>query len=127
MPTAIGNINQLVAVIQAQLSPRAGIRPTTRHSKAEKSRDKTSSRNPESLEALISERIRSIDHDDPNKGRKAFRVFLESVLLSHLGENLTNDPAFYQLVDDVQLAMEADRETADMIGIAISRLLIEPA
>jgi|SRR6185312_8931688 len=123
MPSAIGNIGQLVAVIQTQLSSPAELRSLKRGTASEKKRTGQASRDSEGIEALIGERVKTIGRDDPNRGRKAFRVFLESILLSHFGENLKNDPGFYQLVDDVQFAMEADPETSDMIKTAIAHLL----
>lgn len=77
----------------------------------------------ENLSALIEMRIRQIGRDDPQRGRKAFRVFIEAVLLSHFGESLVNDAKFYQIVDDVQNALEADAACAAMVGTAIEHLL----
>jgi hypothetical protein len=66
-----------------------------------------------------------IDPDDPQRERKAFRIFLESVLLAELGDELINDPAFYQMVEDVQLQMEGDPELASAISQA-AKLLLAP-
>ena len=52
--------------------------------------------------------IESIARDDPQAGRKAFRLYLESVLLRELGPSLANDPGFGALVSRVQSAMESD-------------------
>ena len=75
------------------------------------------------LATLIELRISQINPDDPQRGRKAFRVFLEVVLLSQFGEQMVNDPKFHQLVDDVQAAMEADPVSGPMVGSAIAHLL----
>jgi hypothetical protein len=123
MPSAIGNIDRLVAVIQTQLSSRADLQSLKRGTAPGKGKTGQASRDSEGVEALIGERIKTIRRDDPGRGRKAFRVFLESILLSHFGENLQNDPGFYQLVDDVQFAMEADPSTSEMIKTAIAHLL----
>jgi hypothetical protein len=56
--------------------------------------------------------VLAISPDDPQRRRKAFRVFLESVLTAEMGTDLVNDPAFHRLVDDVQRTMEADTERA---------------
>ncbi|MCH8618703.1 hypothetical protein [Undibacterium sp. TS12] len=68
-------------------------------------------------------RVKKIKPDDPKKGKKAFRIFLESVLLSELGENLINDPAFYQMVSDIQDTMEADPQILAVIDKAVADLL----
>ena len=62
------------------------------------------------LATLIAQRVRAISPDDPQRERKAVRVFLETVLLSELGANLLNDPGFASMVDHVQSEMEADPE-----------------
>ena len=75
---------------------------------------------------LIAQRVQAIPADDPDRERKAFRVFLESVLLAELGSELINDPGFYQLVEQVHLRMEADPDLADAIQEAAAMLLRAP-
>lgn len=75
------------------------------------------------VQATIAQRVAAIDPDDPERPRKAFRVFLEAVLLSELGQHLANDPAFYQLVSDVQQQMQADPRLAAAIDRASAALL----
>jgi len=75
------------------------------------------------LAAVIARRVQAIDAADPDAGRRAFRLFLESVLLLELGEDLINDPAFYQLVDDVEGQMRADTELAPLMERAGDLLL----
>lgn len=77
------------------------------------------------MSRLIAVRIKALDPDDPKRGRKAFRIFLESVLLSELGESLINDPQFYQMVDKIQDAMEGDPRIQAAIEQAVAALLNE--
>ena len=74
-------------------------------------------------------RLKTIDPDDAQRRSRAFRYFLESTLLSELGSDLLNDPAFYQLVDQVQAAMQANPTLADAIAAAGEYLLdnVSPA
>lgn len=131
--STIGSVDQLVAVIQAQLATRAPATPAgpaparkparaTQGSKAGQGRYAR-----HNLAGLIELRIAQIARDDPQRGRKAFRVFLEAVLLGHLGEALVGDPRFFQLVDDVQLALEADAACAALVATAIGELLAPAA
>jgi hypothetical protein len=122
----IGSVDQLVAAIQAQLAART--RSTATPAAAISSAPAKRKTHPgryaqQNLGALIELRIARIERDDPQRGRKAFRVFLEAVLLSHLGEGLVADPRFFQLVDDVQAALEGDAECAAMVTSAIDQLL----
>ena len=66
--------------------------------------------------------MRQIGADDPQRGRKAFRVFLEAVLLSHFGEALVADPKFFQLVDEVQGSLEADPASSELVASAVAHL-----
>jgi len=117
---AIGSVSELVAVIRRQLGATApGDARRARASQGGGARRYTE----RNLPALIEARVRQIGRDDPQRGRKAFRVFLEAVLLTHLGEELMNDPRFYQLLDDVQRALEDDPSSAGLVKQAVDHLL----
>ena len=122
MPSSISTVGQLVAVIRGQLSSRSDVGSNKRSGNS-KTANKANAYSSANLETLIGQRIKSIERDDPNRGRKAFRVFLESIFLSHFGEQMINDPKFYQLVDDVHMSMETDDATRDLIDAAILHLL----
>jgi hypothetical protein len=119
--SSINKVDQIVAVIRQQLA------------RAERQERGTPGRNapaappaqaarPDVL-AVLGQRIRAIDRDDPDRGRKAFRLFLESVLLAELGDSLLSDPQFYRLVDEVQRQMESDPRLSASIDEAIEGLL----
>ncbi|WP_374335625.1 hypothetical protein [Leeia sp.] len=57
----------------------------------------------------------ALNPDDAQQQRKAFRIFLETLLLAELGEHLINDPAFQGMVDDIQTVMERQTETQVLI------------
>ena len=119
MGSSIVPISQLVAAIRTQLTGRTG--PSV---KAAARRGVAGPRYAgDHLPALIELRIGQIASDDPQRGSKAFRVFLESVLLSHLGEQMINDPRFFQLLDEVQASMEGDPACGALVTAAIEHLL----
>lgn len=78
---------------------------------------------PQDAATLAALRVQAISPDDPQRARKAFRVFLESVLLAELGADLVNDPAFSGMVDDVHRHMEEDAELAPALAEAARQLL----
>lgn len=116
----IASVGQLVAVIQSQLATRG--RAVAGKAPARAARA-GGGRKADGLQGLIELRVRQIAPDDPGRGRKAFRIFLESVLLAELGEGLNADPRFHQLVDDVQRTLEADARCAPLVQDAITHLL----
>ena len=128
------SIQQIVNVIRQQMTnpvrPDSGTVATAMNRKPKS--DATADKHGEQpkiqrrLDQLISQRMAAIPADDPDRRRKAFRLFLESVLLNELGENLLNDPGFAQLIDTVQLQMESMPETAATIQEA-TRLLLDGA
>ena len=117
------HISQIVSVIRGQLASRvelAASKPRTRLDRPAPGKAHSGSRN---IEAEIGRRIRAIRDDDPRRGRKAFHIFLEAVLLAQLGDHLINDPTFQQIIDEVQDSMEADTELRSLIDAAINHLL----
>jgi hypothetical protein len=94
-------------------------RPSGRASAAPK---KAAGDAPPDVASVVARRVHSIDPDDPDRHRKAFRVFLESVLLAEFGEHLINDAGFHQLVEEVQSQMAADPELARHMQSATARM-----
>ena len=97
--------------------------PSSRSSAAKRKNDPAAASSAARLSAVVSRRVRAIDADDPDRRRKAFRVFLESVLLAELGNALINDPAFYQVVEQVHAHMAADPELSRAMDDAAGHLL----
>lgn len=120
MSSAIGSVSDLVRVIQAQLTQRPGASASRARPRAAAAGTAGTS---DALASLIELRVRQLERDDPQRGRKAFRLFLETVLLSQFGSAAGNDPKFYLLVDDVQTAMERNERTKEMMDKAIGHLL----
>ena len=75
------------------------------------------------LTEVFARRVLAIDPHDTQRERKAFRVFLESVLLAEFCPTLMNDAGFHQLVDQVQQQMELDPELSASIHDAATLLL----
>lgn len=123
----INSVSQIVALMRTQMAkkPRpASISTNVLKNQSEKKIGKKKAADaPGKIEKLIALRVKTIHPDDPKKGKKAFRIFLESVLLSELGDNLVNDPAFYQMVGDIQNAMESDPQICEVIDRAVADLL----
>lgn len=124
--TGLDPASQLAALIRVQVSslrrpqaagPGIGRRQQPASAAAAGSPD---------LATVVAQRIRSVARDDPQRERKAFRIFLETVLLSELGQELVGDPAFVLMVDHVQGQMESDPDLAKAAGDA-SRLLLKSA
>jgi hypothetical protein len=121
--SGISSVSQLVAVIQAQLAPRNAV--AGRKAAGARRQAAAATYAQERLASLIGLRVAQIGRDTPQRGRKAFRVFLEAVLLSHFGDALLNDPQFFQMVDDIQTALEADEDCRKLVDSAIAHLLSE--
>lgn len=76
------------------------------------------------IEPQILQRIRALAQDDPQRRRKAFRIFMESVLLNQLGRSLVGDLEFSQLVDRVVQQIEEDPSLRQSSVLA-AEILIE--
>jgi hypothetical protein len=115
------SVGHLVSVIQDRLAARTSASSTTPPRPAARSTATASAEL--DLESLIGLRIKSISADDPSRGRKAFRIFLESTLLARLGKDLMHDPKFYDLVESVQSDMEKDENIGPLVHAAVTHLL----
>lgn len=117
--SSIESIQHIVTALRSEMSGRLNTRPAKPTRLARSAATAHQAR----LEDLIARRVGEIDPHDRQKGRKAFRIFLELTLLDELGEDLINDPAFYRLVDRVQRAMEQEPRIAGAIERAVAQLL----
>lgn len=123
--TSIDPTSQLTALIRSQLGALGKTPGKTTAGGRTKSAANSGKHNTgkKDIASVIAQRVQQIAPNDDQAERKAFRIFLEAVLLAELGENLVNDPAFYRLLDDVQKQMEQDTELAPSIHQA-ARLLL---
>ncbi len=124
--TGLDPANQLAALIRVQVSSLR--RRQTAGPELGRRQPATTTPHPPGpdLATVVAQRIRSVARDDPQRERKAFRIFLETVLLSELGQELVSDPTFALMVDHVQSQMESDPDLAKAAGDA-SRLLLNSA
>jgi hypothetical protein len=125
MSLAPGTVSQLVNAIRTQLavSKPVALNNTVTKSIHSSKPTKANRYAKENLSTLIESRIKSVDRADPERGRKAFRAFLEAILLSEFGEELVNDPKFHQLTEDIQVTLETDVENKTLIDNAIRHLM----
>lgn len=124
--TGIDPTSRLAALLSAQaatLRERAGKPATRAPGAAGDSSVRQMPREPQDAATLAAKRVQAIHPDDPQRARKAFRIFLESALLAELGPDLVNDPAFAGMVDNVHRHMEEDAELAPALAEAARMLL----
>ncbi|MCJ0764530.1 hypothetical protein [Variovorax terrae] len=124
--SGIDNVSQLTAVMRAQVAAlRQSVRsaPSKSAPHAPNRTESGSSQEPLDLARLVAQRVQSLDPQDPQRKRKALRIFLETVLLAELGIKLANDPAFLTMVDTVHRQMEADSDLAKAMDDAAAILL----
>jgi hypothetical protein len=107
--SSIDPASQLAALIRVQV---ASLRQQAAANGQPNAQSKAPAGEKRDLAAQVALRIQSLRNDDPQRERKAFRMFLETVLLSELGPELVGDPQFQKMVDHVQQQMESDPELA---------------
>lgn len=77
------------------------------------------------LEQRVRQRVLALDPDDPQRRRKAFRLYMEARLMQEFGAELGAEAGFHGLVDDVVRAMELDADVKADIDEAVDRLLAD--
>jgi hypothetical protein len=113
---------QLAAALQAQL---AAVRERARVPQRASAAGATAP--PGAQTAGMAQRISAIDRGDPDRRRKAVRVYLESELAREFGAGLLNDPSLPQLLDAVQHRMQEDATTAAAVETVGELLLTRAA
>ncbi|CAM3548938.1 hypothetical protein [Paracidovorax anthurii] len=71
-------------------------------------------------------RLSGIGADDPDRRRRAFRIFLETTLSETFGPQLQDDPGFGDLVDRVMEQMQEDPSLSQACDAAADVLLTQP-
>jgi len=77
------------------------------------------------LRQMVALRVRALAIDDPHRERKAFRLFLESVLVQAFGRDRLDDRGFDQMVDTVLERMDSDPQLHGALREAGSLLLAD--
>lgn len=133
----IDRSGQLAALVRAQLVAlrTAGNGAGRIDPNGSATKEKPKSRSPDvgsastptlhaSLDAWVKHRIGALSPDDPERRRKAFRIFLESVMRQEFGSQLIGEGGFDQLVDRVLQQMECDDDLRAAIAEATDALLL---
>lgn len=109
--------SQLAAMIRAQFAAQAGVHAGRRIGARTDTSVSTSPQpgatskpisKEERLRQSVAARVGALSPDDPQRQRKAFRIFLESVLTQELGRIRIDEQRFDRMVDEVLERMEAD-------------------
>jgi hypothetical protein len=118
----VNSLSQVLSVLRRQMSERsAKLGNQSALSPSRSAENATSADALVEVQRKVQERIRALDPDDERRQSKAVRFFLEGVLSYEFGDSMLTDPAFYNLIDDVQTAMESD----SAIDQALQRMVKE--
>lgn len=79
------------------------------------------------IRQMVALRVRALSPHDPQRQRKAFRLFLESVLVQEFGRDRLDDKGFDQMIEAVLQRMENDTELNAALQEAGDLLLAEAA
>jgi hypothetical protein len=71
----------------------------------------------------VAQSVSAISADDPQRRRKAFRIYLQAVLARECGIRGVDEPGFQELVDRVLESMETDARLKNAVGDAGDLLL----
>jgi hypothetical protein len=127
---SINSISAIAALMRSQISSLNRVQGkadavTDLQSKAgaRERNPKNKDRTEMDMASRISLRVNSLDKDDPQRRKKAFKIFLESTIVAELGTELMNDPRFFQMIEDIYQQMSADSELAILVDQATDILL----
>jgi hypothetical protein len=110
----------LAAALQAQLARARQRAPAPRGASSAAA---TGSRRTGAVSRALAQRIAALAPEDPERPRKAVRIYLEAELAREFGASVLNDPEFPALLDAVQARLQEDAQTAAAVA-ALGRLLL---
>jgi hypothetical protein len=116
--TTIDPSNPIALALRAQL---AAVREQGRAKAGAAARDRPAELG--RTTGALAQGIAAIAPDDPDRRRKAVRVFLQAEILREFGQSLLNDPQFGTMLDAVQEQMGQDEKTAAAVS-ALGDLLL---
>jgi len=76
--------------------------------------------------ATLASRLAALREDDPQRARKALRLFIEAVLLDEFGSELVLTTEFERLVDRSLSAIESDESLRETLLQATQELFPRP-
>ncbi|WP_137939846.1 hypothetical protein [Chitinivorax sp. B] len=117
--SSVGNLAAIVSVIRKQLAETKSHQRARHRPSGASGKSHTPSR---SIEQRVATSLSAIAHDDPDRGRKGIKAFIEAILLKELGEHLMNDPAFYQMADVITDQILQSPGLVDAVNAAIAHL-----
>ena len=119
----INRLNRLVETLRQQMAESARRLDTAKPHAAEfKPQNRSARLSVEELRRRIQERVKAIEPDNPDRRRRARRIFLESVLAWEFGDELLLDSRLDRLIDNIQQTFESDPEIDAQLGDVISSL-----
>lgn len=118
--TPIDPSQGLAAALQAQLARARQRAPTPRSAGNAAA---AGSRRAGVISRTLAQRIAALAPEDPERPRKAVRIYLEAELAREFGASVLNDPEFPALLEAVQARLQEDAQTAAAVA-ALGRLLL---
>ena len=114
----INGLNNIVALLRKQIR-----NPEKKQSKSVDNRSKTdetdstatSSLELIELEQRLLDRIKVVDPVDPDRDKKTIYIFVQTILIWELGENLLKDPNFHELVEKVSELIHSNTRLRDSL------------
>jgi hypothetical protein len=111
----VDGVSWVVTALQAQLvQRRQGTASARTDAPPKPSHKRTSGQKASGERALerMAVHVSAIPADDPDRPRKLFRLFLQSLLVEQFGEQVLLDPAFFAMLDEVHAQMESNASIA---------------
>ena len=109
----INGLSSIMEILRRQISDNAKrldqIGKTRIHGSAAKA-SKSEITSPKELRALIQERIKGLNPQEPHYQQKAKRLFLESVMRWEFGNEISHDQEFNDLLTEIQQLIELSPE-----------------
>ncbi len=121
----INGLSNIMEILRRQISDNAKRLDKTGKSgghRAARNVTRSGTTSPKELRALIQDRIKGLNADEARYQYKAKRLFLESVVISEFGNEISRDQGFNDMLDDIQDVIESNADTKQLFDSLIGEL-----
>jgi uncharacterized protein YnzC (UPF0291/DUF896 family) len=122
----VNKINHIAGAAKSQVKSHKNStenKVTQSKSRAQDSLNSIRTNSTETLKAVLKKRLRAVDDKGKDYDEQVAQVYIAATLSHEFGDNIVNDIAFSEMVDDIREQIESKPDIKDKLHSTIKTLL----
>jgi len=122
----VNKINNVSAALRSNISSHkksAENKVTTNKSGPQEALTNVETKSTKALKAVLTKRLRAVDEKSISYAEQLEQVYIGSTLSHEFGENIVNDIAFSEMIEDIREQIDSKQELKAKLESAIKTLL----